>query len=197
MRHTPQERHPLNRENNSNSPVEVQELDLTSDTNTNFAVFAELPVLEMPSEPDLDGFVFDLDCYLMHGKKSMCIVDGCSRFAQARGKCVGHGGFRACSVDDCVSHARQGGLCQRHRRILHEEVGTSTSSDGDRIHPVDTRVKPTRVPDAIERRASRAAQSPTITVADPDEDEPMEVTLAKQALFMMTELGMWMFEIQI
>ncbi|RQM20538.1 hypothetical protein B5M09_010468 [Aphanomyces astaci] len=65
MRHTPQERHPLNRENNSNSPVEVQELDLTSDTNTNFAVFAELPVLEMPSEPDLDGFVFDLDCYLM------------------------------------------------------------------------------------------------------------------------------------
>ncbi|RHZ13323.1 hypothetical protein DYB26_009749, partial [Aphanomyces astaci] len=32
-------------------PREVQELDLTSDTNTNFAVFADLPVLEMPSEP--------------------------------------------------------------------------------------------------------------------------------------------------
>lgn len=54
---------------------------------------------------------------LQHGGfvvKRFCIVEGCSRQAHARQKCVRHGGGRRCKVDACMQHARAGGLCNRH-----------------------------------------------------------------------------------
>lgn len=54
---------------------------------------------------------------LQHGGfvvKRFCIVEGCSKQAHARQKCVRHGGGRRCKVDGCMQHARAGGLCNRH-----------------------------------------------------------------------------------
>lgn len=54
---------------------------------------------------------------LQHGGfvvKRFCIVEGCSKQAHARQKCVRHGGGRRCKVDACMQHARAGGLCNRH-----------------------------------------------------------------------------------
>ncbi|KAF1777001.1 hypothetical protein GQ600_23761 [Phytophthora cactorum] len=74
---------------------------------------------------------------LQHGGfvvKRFCIVEGCSKQAHARQKCVRHGGGRRCKVDGCMQHARAGGLCNRHSHG-HEcrEVPELNISKGGRL----------------------------------------------------------------
>ncbi|ETV76725.1 hypothetical protein H257_09195 [Aphanomyces astaci] len=49
-------------------------------------------------------------------KKRSCEVEGCTKFAHARQRCVAHGGGRRCDAKGCLSQSRNGGYCQRHGR---------------------------------------------------------------------------------
>ncbi|ETV78080.1 hypothetical protein H257_08288 [Aphanomyces astaci] len=61
--------------------------------------------------------------------KTTCVVDGCTKTARARHRCVAHGGGRNCTVGGCKAHTRQRGLCQRHSR--QKEVAASNAIDFD------------------------------------------------------------------
>ncbi|KAF0712626.1 Aste57867_4762 [Aphanomyces stellatus] len=55
--------------------------------------------------------------------KRYCVVNGCVKQAQARQRCIQHGGGRRCTVPGCVQHVRASGRCVRHHKAT---AATST-----------------------------------------------------------------------
>ncbi|EQC36539.1 hypothetical protein SDRG_05988, partial [Saprolegnia diclina VS20] len=51
-------------------------------------------------------------------RRGNCIEAGCVNRAQARQRCIRHGGGNHCRADNCLKYARTNGLCTRHSRAL-------------------------------------------------------------------------------
>ena len=53
----------------------------------------------------------------------ICKHDGCTKYAQIGGLCVGHGAKRRiCKHDGCTSKAKQGGLCVKHGAVVKKNI---------------------------------------------------------------------------
>ncbi|KAG9398572.1 hypothetical protein AC1031_014352 [Aphanomyces cochlioides] len=137
-----------------------------------------------------------------HGKKAMCNVQGCERFAQSKGKCVAHGGYHLCKVELCASHARFGGLCRRHARLADESRRAIKGPKKSVLMRSSPPARPTPAPSTPTQPRTPAPLPISDDVDDEEENrvltkEELDDIQAKRELFQMTDSGTWMFQIQI
>ncbi|KAF0717822.1 Aste57867_2070 [Aphanomyces stellatus] len=113
-------------------------------------------------------------CYRHSGsakKKARCNVDGCTRFAHARQRCVAHGGGRRCNVAGCQSQSRNGGLCQRHGGNMKKGesgVGGLPLRRTPSVASSTTTASPSRLPHMLDNDSSSSSSS--------EDDEQDELT---------------------
>ncbi|CAK4624841.1 hypothetical protein LEN26_001929 [Aphanomyces euteiches] len=107
-----------------------------------------------------------------HRTKRLCIVDGCSKQAHARQKCVRHGGGKLCKVDNCSQHARANGLCYRHRSVsdtptASPEPKSSSISGPTSLDQIDDAMLDRLLMEMTPLEVQAKMEEPTVVVQEP------------------------------
>jgi len=76
---------------------------------------SSIPVFPANSIAKIPGTqVVGADGVSKNGLGKRCIIPGCMKAAQTKGKCKGHGGGNRCKFPNCPKSSQTGGLCRVH-----------------------------------------------------------------------------------